>query len=314
MAMTDLPPLDVGIIGAGRAGTAVAVALARAGAAVCLVARNADRQAALIHYFEGHELDVDVTDDHAAALARPYALFATADRDLDAAAEAAQRGAAPSRIWLHLSGVASPDVLDPGGRTRAAGVFVGSCHPLCAILDPLALPADDLDLATRPLRGAFFAIAGDAPAADVARHVATACGGDPHDLAVAHRAAYHAAATVVANDLVALLHVGETLVAQSGLDPLIARRALVHLSRTAVDAVQDASCAPGRELADGLTGAVGRGDAVTLTRHLDALTDDAHGRESHRLLSAVLFELVRQRLPEDARQAVAEALGLQRLP
>ncbi len=295
----------IGIVGAGRAGATIAAALATDGWTVTLFCRQQARRRRLIDWFASRDLAVVFAARLQAAVAAPVVIFATADRDLTAAADAAQRSAAANGVWLHLSGVVNPSAL----AVKGGPVLVGSCHPLCAILDPLSLPQPaSVATVTRPLRGAFFATAGAEEAQVVAAEVARSCGGQPHRVATDQRDAYHAAATVVANDLVALLDIGERLSVRAGLAPRTARKALLHLARTAVDAVESASCGDASTLADGLTGAVGRGDAATLQRHLLALSSDPNGRDVHAKLSAVLLNLVGGRLDAKTRAAVARAI------
>ncbi|MCO4761920.1 MAG: DUF2520 domain-containing protein [Myxococcales bacterium] len=282
----------VAVVGAGRAGLAVALGLSSGPGAcdVTLVCRSADRRAQIQRHTLPETLTIIQTPSQAQTLADIVA-FATADRDLTKAATQWEnsRAASDRQVWLHLSGAASPEVL----RSGSVAAAVGSCHPLAAIPDPLVAARNTGDLvaaATAPLDGAFFALAGDDSALPHAHWLATALGGSPHVVPLGRRMAYHGAAAVVANDLVALLAIGERLCAQCELPSAVARPALVHLARTALDAVTAASLAPGASLADGLTGAVGRGDAATLTGHLEALSGG--GRDVHRQLSMILLELV----------------------
>jgi len=305
------------IIGGGRAGLTLAIAACTGGrpevaerpiAAVTQVCRNDNRRARIAAFAQSHGIRLRLAGDIAVAGPADVVVFATADRDIAAAAaQAASAGAGGPNVWLHLSGVASLEALQVAG----GAAHIGSCHPLCAIPDPLGVIAAGgaLHDTTRPLRGAFFAVAGDERAQRVATDVARHCGGRPAPVPLAARDGYHAAAALVANDLVALLDVGERLCMDAGLERLAARRALIHLARTAVDALESASLGDGCELADGLTGAVGRGDAGTLGAHLRALADDPKGRRAHALLSSILLELVASRLSPERNAAVARALS-----
>src|SRR5947209_1955845 len=142
-------------------------------------------------------------------------------------------------VVAHLAGSLGLDALAPHER-RA------SIHPLRSI------PAIGADL-----RGAWFAVAGDPLAARVVDDL----GG--HHVAVddAHRAAYHAAACIASNHLVALLGQVERVAATAGV-PL---EAYFDLVRQTVDNV--AALGP----RDALTGPVRRGDVATIERHLAAL-------------------------------------------
>lgn len=273
------------IVGAGRAGVSLAVALARAEWHVQLVARRAERRAEVEAWLARASLEVEVC---AAPTRAGTVILAVPDRALAAAATAlvAAEAVAPDAIWLHLSGAAPWQVLQvPGGALELAGM-----HPLAALPDPLDL--QDAEAALRPLRGATFAVAGTPRAEQLARTIVALLAGRPVAVPDTARALYHASAALAANDLVGLLHVAEGAAVAAGLSPQDARAGLTHLMQTALDAV--------RRLPDdaplrlGLTGAVARGDAATLARHMTAL--DAHDRTAallHAELSSQLVDLVR---------------------
>ncbi len=145
----------------------------------------------------------------------------------------------PGTAVLHLSGSLGLDVLAPHERR-------GSLHPLV----PLPTPTIG---AARLRSGATFAVAGDPAAGALAR----ALGGRVVEVEEDRRAAYHAAASIAANHLVALLGQVERVAAAAGL-PLDAFAGLV---RSAVD---DAfALGPGAAL----TGPAARGDWGTIARH-----------------------------------------------
>jgi predicted short-subunit dehydrogenase-like oxidoreductase (DUF2520 family) len=169
-----------------------------------------------------------------------------ADADLvlicvpDAAVASVASGLPPTdAVVAHVSGSLGLDVLAPHER-RA------SIHPL------VALPNPEVG-AARLGAGANFAVAGH----PMAREVVTALGGTAIEVPDEHRAAYHAAACVASNHLVALLGQAERVAAQAGV-PL---RAFEHLVRGTVDNVFTLGPAAA------LTGPAARGDETTLQRH-----------------------------------------------
>jgi predicted short-subunit dehydrogenase-like oxidoreductase (DUF2520 family) len=148
----------------------------------------------------------------------------------------------------HLSGSLGLDVLAPHRRRCAI-------HPLVSLADPATGAA-------RLLAGARFAVAGDAMAATVV----DALGGIAFPVADEDRAAYHAAACIAANHVVALLGQVERVAATAGV-PL---EAFLGLARGAIDNVAEFGAAAA------LTGPVARGDWVTIERHLAALDPAEH--------------------------------------
>ena len=166
-------------------------------------------------------------------------------------------------VVAHLAGSVGLDVLAPH-RRRAV------IHPL------VALP--DADTGARGLRaGAWFAVTGDELALQVVRDL----GGRSLPVADGDRAAYHAAACIASNHLVALLGQAERVAASAGV-PL---DALLDLVRATVDNV--ATLGP----AAALTGPVARGDWATVDRHLAAL--DPSERPAYEAMAAAARRLSR---------------------
>ncbi len=146
---------------------------------------------------------------------------------------------------VHLSGSLGLDALAP--------------HPLRAAVHPLVpLPNGEVG-AARLCSGVTFAVAG-APAA---REIVECLGGRAVEVADEERSAYHAAACIAANHVVALLGQVERVAVAVGLD----LESFLPLPRAAVDDV----AALGARAA--LTGPARRGDWATLSRHLDALPE-----------------------------------------
>ena len=159
----------------------------------------------------------------------------------DAAVAGAARAIAPSgsTVVAHLSGSLGLDVLAPHPRR-------GGLHPLVPLPDPETGAA-------RLASGASFAVAGD----PLVRSLVLALGGRVVGVDDRSRAAYHAAATIAANHVVALMGQVERVAAQAGL-PLGAFSGLV---RAAVDDTM--AVGPGRAL----TGPAARGDWETIAGH-----------------------------------------------
>jgi predicted short-subunit dehydrogenase-like oxidoreductase (DUF2520 family) len=145
---------------------------------------------------------------------------------------------------IHLSGSLGLDVLE-GHRRR------GSLHPLV----PLPTPTVG---AERLRSGITFAVAGDA----ITRRLAAVLGGRAVEVDDDARTAYHAAASIAANHLVALVGQVERVAASVGL-PLDAFAGLIR-------AATDDALALGPRQA--LTGPARRGDWETVDRHRMALS------------------------------------------
>lgn len=157
------------------------------------------------------------------------------------AAVAASVEPVATTVVAHVSGSLTLDALAP--------------HPRRASLHPLrALPTTTSDVS-----GAWFAVSGDEVAAEAVADLGGRAIEVPDD--PRGRAAYHAAAVVASNHLVALLDSVERIAATAGV-PL---DAFFDLVRGTVDNVE--VLGPDRAL----TGPVARGDWATVEAHLDAI-------------------------------------------
>jgi predicted short-subunit dehydrogenase-like oxidoreductase (DUF2520 family) len=156
---------SVRIIGPGRAGTSLALALTNVGWDVAPMLGRRD----------------DLGD---AAMGVQLLVLATPD---DLIAEVAgQVGVVPTTVVAHLSGSRGLDEL--GDHPRKAAF-----HPLVSLPTP--------EVGAKRLIGAWYAVAGDV----LADKVVAALGGRAFPLDDDDRAIYHAAAAIASNHLVALL-------------------------------------------------------------------------------------------------------------
>lgn len=214
--------LSVRLIGPGRAGRSLAGALADAGCHVAGVLARYD------------ELRL-------AARGVDVLVLATPDSAVSTVASAVE--VVPSTVVVHLSGSLGLDVLDP--------------HPRRAALHPL-VPLPSAEVGRVRLRsGVTFAVAGD----PVAGQLAALLGGRCITVDEADRVAYHAAACIASNHVVALLGQVERVAASAGLE----LRDFLGLTRAALADVADLGPAAA------LTGPAARGDDATIARHRQAL-------------------------------------------
>lgn len=234
-------PPRLRVVGPGRAGGSVATALARAGWVVAEPVRRGDDPAPAA-------ADVDLV-----LIATPDAVIAEVAARIEPRDEA---------VVAHLAGSLGLDVLAP--HRRVAGI-----HPL------VSLPDVDVG-AARLASGAWFAVAGD----PLAERVVSDLGGRSFLVADADRAAYHAAAVVSSNHLVALLGQVERIARGIGVPP----EAYLDLARATLENVATLGAAAA------LTGPAARGDWATVARHLAALDPAEH--EAYRALAAAARRLV----------------------
>ena len=249
------PPI-IGIIGAGAVGTALGVALSRAGWRVHAVAsRDPARRERFRSLVEGTRVFSEPT-----ALVEEVELIIVAVPDDAVAGVAAGIRMYGGQAMVHTSGVLGPDVLAPA---MAAGTQIGSFHPLVAFADT--------ERAVAALHGATVAIEGDDQLAALLAEMAEALGAVPVRLAPGAKAAYHAAAVLAAGGFVALLDAIAELGRVAGLDEAGA----LAIYGPLIEQTLGNARALGIEAA--LTGPMTRGDRGTLEAHLAALREHAPG-------------------------------------
>lgn len=292
----------VAVIGAGRLGTALALALTSRGYEVAaLVARSpahARRAAALA----GTPNALALGSAQLEQLPPAGLLFITTPDDV--VAEIAARltatftaAKARGRVVLHTSGALSSDVLRP---LSWKGFHTGSMHPLASVSDPLSGAA-------RLSSGAFFCVEGDRAAAAAARRVVLDLGGQSFSVRAYNKSRYHAAAVMASGHAVALFDVALAELRLCGLGEARAREVLVSLLRGTVENLS--SHTPERAL----TGSFARADVETVRKHLDALLarGDDQSLMVYALLGNVSLRLAARRGTADPSRLkeIARSLG-----
>jgi predicted short-subunit dehydrogenase-like oxidoreductase (DUF2520 family) len=242
----------IGIVGAGAVGTALGVALSRAGWQVGAVAsRDPERRArfrALVPGARAFPEAAAILDEcHLAFLAVPDDALAEVVGTLHLYS---------GQAIVHTSGLHGADVLGPA---LAAGTSAGSLHPLVAFAD--------LDRALAAIPGATFAIEGDEGLLGLLAEMATSLGATPVRLEPDSKAAYHAAAVLAAGGLTALLDVVAAVARPTGLDEAGALAVYGPLAAQALANARAMGTAPA------LTGPVARGDVGTVEAHLAVVAE-----------------------------------------
>ena len=286
--MSEQSARAIGIIGPGRAGVGLALALARAGYSVRLHGRHDKTVPSPLTLTVGDgsrpppwiaETDVvilTVRDDAITPLAE---------------ALATSRATVERHVVLHLSGAQGQEALGPLVSSRAA---LGSLHPLQTIVEP--------ELAPARLRGAWAAVEGMPRAVEAGERIAQDLGMRPFRIATKAKPIYHAGAVFASNYLVVVEAVAQRLLRHAGLSDADAWAALRPLVEGTFENLSR------HEPREALTGPVVRGDTATIVRHLQSLAlDDA---KLYRALGRAALELAQKRgMDTQTAEKVAAALA-----
>jgi predicted short-subunit dehydrogenase-like oxidoreductase (DUF2520 family) len=247
------PPV-IGIVGAGAVGTALGVALDRAGWRIHAVAsRDPGRR----ERFRGLVPGVRPFAD-AGPLVEEVELILLAVPDDAIARVAGSVRMYGGQAMVHTSGLLGAAAHAPA---MAAGTQVGSFHPLVAFAD--------LERALAALHGATVAIEGDEQLLELLARMADALGATPVRLAPGAKPAYHAAAVLAAGGFDALLDAIAELGRVAGLDEAGSLAIYAPLIE------QTLGNARGLGIAAALTGPMTRADSGTVAAHLAALATHA---------------------------------------
>lgn len=268
----------VSIIGSGRLGTALAVALAGRGYSIrALVARRAQKAR---HAARLLDVDVQALAAKQLHLLRPADVFLITVPDDQIASVARELSKLThTAVALHTSGALSAEVLAP---LRERGWRIGSVHPLMSVSDAREGGA--------ALRGGYWSVEGDKTALRLAKTIVSDLGGKSFSIRSEDKPLYHAAAVMVSGNVTALFDVALEMLVQCGLTRKTARSVLLPLIASTVHNLET------KDPAEALTGTFSRGDLETVKRHLAALKtkDLADALNLYRLLGQRSLKLTKK--------------------
>lgn len=281
---------SLSIVGSGRLGTALAIALSSSGYRIqAVVTRHparAKKAAALIGSatlaLTANELDLLPPSKIVLITTPDDAIAHTAQR-----LAGSQQSQARDRIVLHTSGALSSEVLAP---LADKGFHIGSLHPLVSVSNPR--------IGQKTLPGAFFCVEGDFAAIRTARAIVRDLKGRAFQISSGKKPLYHAGAVMASGHFVALFDIAVEMFVACGLNKARAREVLLPLLRSTVENLSK------REPSGALTGTFARGDAATVREHLAALRE----LESRDALAA--YTLLGRRSLELARTVSGQSTRL----
>jgi predicted short-subunit dehydrogenase-like oxidoreductase (DUF2520 family) len=244
--------LEIGFIGAGTVGTALATRLSQKGARIIAASSrsltSAERLASSLPHCHACSSPQEVAD------VAELIFITTPD---DAIAEVANEVHwHPGESVVHCSGAHSLDILKPANQ---AGANAGSFHPLQTFAD--------INQAVENLPGSTFAIEAEEPLLSTLKELTSLLDGNWIELKLGDKVVYHAAAVFACNYMVTLVELATDLWQTFGVPQKEATKALIPLLRGTVNNINNIG------LPDCLTGPISRGDLGTISKHLTALKD-----------------------------------------
>ncbi len=283
--------LKVGIVGPGRAGTALARALVRAGHQLVAASAVSDQSKDRVRE---HFPAARLTDPAGVLAAADLVLLTVPDDVLPGLVEGLAATGAPyaGRLIAHASGAHGIRVLDAATK---AGALPLALHPVMTFTGR----EDDADR----IKGVSFGVTAPGPLLPAAEALVIEMGGEPVIIAEESRALYHSALAFGANYLVTLVAEAESMLRAAGADN--PSRMLGPLLGAALDNALRFGDA-------GLTGPVARGDDGTVAAHVAAIAaHEPAALPAYRALARLTADraLAAGRLSPDDAARLLEVLG-----
>ncbi len=249
--------MKISIIGIGKLGGALAIALSRKDFEVeNLFARNSQNANKIAELIESKprirpsEEFKEISSD--------VILITTQDFEIKNVVEKLKDSLPNQPIVFHTSGSLSSRVLRD---LKNIGCRVGSIHPLVSI--------SDARLGAERFADAYFCVEGDEEATEIGEQIVEQLGGKSFSISAEYKTLYHAAATTACGHLVALVDVAIEMLTKCGLEKAHAQKILLPLIKSTVENLETQSPP------QALTGTVARADIKTLENHLEILEKNA---------------------------------------
>lgn len=243
----------VSIIGIGRAGGALALALARKVYRIeNLVSRDQRKTEPIADEIEPRPRVLSEGD--LSGISSEIIFITTQDTEVQSVAKKLAAELAYGPFVFHTSGSLSSEALSD---LKEAGCETGSIHPLVSI--------SDARRGSERFGGVYFCVEGTPKAVELAENIAAELGGNPFTIETRHKALYHAAAVMSAGHVTALIDAAFETMAKCGLNPATAKNVLLPLIRSTVENLEILSPE------SALTGTFARADTETFEAHMKAL-------------------------------------------
>lgn len=267
--------MRIGIIGAGKVGTALAYSMKEKGLHVLAVSDIRQESLASAERYLGK--DLLYTHDNMEVVGMCDAIAVTTqDREIKRVAQAIYESAQAinGKLFFHTSGAHPSTALTP---LDEKGAVLGSLHPLQTF--------PDIESAIRVLPSTYIFIEGTEPALEMLRHIGASIGYEVVVIEGSQKVLYHLSAVFVCNLLCALFHSAELVMNKAG----IGLGPFYPIINATIENIEQ------KGPLNSLTGPVVRGDVETVRDHLKAMAGMDQERNVYKTLSLVALDIARKR-------------------
>ena len=248
--------MKLSIIGVGKIGGALAIALARKDYEIeNLVSRNRENAPKIAEFVNANWMDYSA--EEISKITSDIILISVQDFNIESVAEELAKNLKHLPIVFHTSGSLSSDVLE---SLKKIGCKTGSIHPLVSISDSV--------LGANRFEDVYYCIEGDTEAVELAEKIVADLGGKSFKIEAKFKTLYHASAVTACGHLVALIDVAIEMLAKCGLDETQSKEVLLPLIESTVENLKN------QTTSQALTGTFARADAAIFEKHLEILKEN----------------------------------------
>jgi predicted short-subunit dehydrogenase-like oxidoreductase (DUF2520 family) len=243
--------MRISIIGIGRLGGALALALAEKGFEIeNLFARQRETAERIANIATSKIL----SDDEFETIQSDVILITTQDSEIQMVAENLAGKLRSKPVVLHTSGSLSSDVLQ---NLKKIGCSIGSLHPLVSVSDAF--------LGKSRFENAYFCVEGDEKAVEAAKKIVGDLGGKSFSIETKFKTLYHASAVTACGHLVAVIDTAIEMLSKCGLSENESKEILLPLIESTIENLKT------QTTSEALTGTFARADGETFERHFEIL-------------------------------------------
>lgn len=248
--------MKISIIGAGRLGGALAIALSKKGFEIENLAARESKKAEHLAEFIKPKTTIIFSNDFSGIFS-DVIFITTQDSEIETIARQLKETLSHQPIVFHTSGALSSDILQD---LKDTGCKIGSLHPLVSVSDSVR--------GAEKFAGAYFCVEGDAEAVEAGKEIARKLGGKSFSIDTKFKTLYHASAVTACGHLIALVDAAIEMLTECGLPERDAQKVLLPLIKSTVENLETQSTA------ESLTGTFARADVSTFEKHLATLREN----------------------------------------
>ena len=242
----------VSIIGVGRLGGALALALNGNYKIENLIVRNPENNIAISEKLTAKPNVFTISESE--KINSEIIFICTQDAQIPGVAKKLAEKINHKPFVFHTSGSLSSEILND---LKSVGCSIGSIHPLVSISDAF--------LGFSRFENAYVCVEGDASAVNLAGKIVEDLKGKSFTIETKNKILYHAAAVTACGHLVALIDAALEMLSKCGLENENAKRILMPLIKSTIENLET------QTPEQALTGTFARADFSTFKKHLNQL-------------------------------------------